>query len=107
MRVEVRAVDGAPAEAMRDYIEQRLRMTVARAGERLGRVTVRLAEHHSPHGQADWRCQVSAERLPSGAVVHREVVGPRLLATIDAASERLWCALHGVSRKRCPATSIA
>jgi len=106
MRVEVRAVDGALAEAMRDYIEQRLRMTVARAGERLGRVTVRLAEHHSPHGQADWRCQVSAERLPSGAVVHREVVGPRLLATIDAASERLWCALHGVSHKRCPATSI-
>ena len=50
MRVEVRAVDGALAEAMRDYIEQRLRMTVARAGERLGRVTVQLAEHHSSRG---------------------------------------------------------
>ena len=107
MRVEVRAADGALAEAMRDYIEQRLRMTVSRAGEQLGRVTVRLAEHHSPRGQADWRCQVSAEHLPTGAFVRREVVGPRLLATIDAASERLWGALHRVSHKRCPVSSSA
>ena len=63
MHVEVRAVDGALAEAMRDYIEQRLRMTVVRTGERLGRVTVRLAEHHSPHGQAD----CGARSVPSAS----------------------------------------
>jgi ribosome-associated translation inhibitor RaiA len=107
VRVEVRAAEVVLAEAMRDYIEQRLSKAVARAGDRVGRVTVQLTEHHGPLGHVDWRCRVSVERLPSGAIVQREVVGPRLLATIETASERFWCALHGKRQERCSVGSRA
>lgn len=68
-------------EALRSYVERRLRFALARFGNRVGLVTVRIAAE----GPDKSRCRISADMLPFGRVTAGEH-GPDLFTAIDRAT---------------------
>ncbi len=88
MRVEVRVQNTDLGEALRGYVEHRLRFALGRFGGRVGRVMVRLSDINGPRGGVDKSCRISAEVLPSGRVMLEET-DRELYTAIDRAAERI------------------
>jgi len=86
VRIQVQAGDGVLAEAMRSYIERRLRLTLGRYVGRLLQVRLQVT---GARGRSDAGCRVGAEIFPSGRLLQHEVLDPCLFSAIDAAVERL------------------
>jgi ribosomal subunit interface protein len=89
MRLQVHGNDQALAQAMRSYIERRLRLTLGRYAGRLAHVTVRVADAAGTSPSAGCGCRISAELLPSGSQLRHEVNDPCLFSAVDAAVERM------------------
>lgn len=88
MLVEVRASNINLAEALRNYVERRLRFALGRFGDRVGRVVVRLARLNSPHGGKEKSCRLSVQMLPFGRVAVEET-DIDLHQAIDRATGRI------------------
>jgi ribosomal subunit interface protein len=87
MRLQIQGNDQALAQAMRSYIERRLRLTLGRYVGELAQVTVRVADA-AARGRPGGGCRVRAELVPSGRLVEHEVDDPCLFLAVDAAVER-------------------
>lgn len=72
------------AQALRGYIERRLRFVLGRFGGQVGEVTVRIA----PDGPGGHRCRVSAEAKPFGRVAAEET-DCDLFAAVERATGRI------------------
>ncbi len=72
------------AEALKLYVERRLHFALARFGNRVGQVTVRIGAD----GPAEHRCRISTEVLPFGRVAIEENDSD-LFAAIDRATGRI------------------
>lgn len=88
MQVELRVQNTDLADAIRTYIERRLRFSLSRFGGRVGRVTVRISDLNGPRGGMDKCCRITAELIPTGMVMLEETDGD-LYAAIDRATERV------------------
>ena len=84
MNVAIHINDADLGEAFRNYLERRLRFALARFGDRVGQVSVRL----SADGQNETRCRVITEVLPFGRIAVEESDGD-ILAAVDRATGRL------------------
>jgi len=94
MQIAVRINNADIEEAVRTYVERRLRFALARYGGRVGQVSVQVTIEK--HGEK--RCRISVEVLPFGRLAveekHRD-----LFAAIDRATGRVgW--LFGRERQR-------
>jgi ribosomal subunit interface protein len=87
MNLDVRIHKTDLAEALRDYIERRLRFALGRVGGSVERVTARVADLNGPRGGQDKRCTISAAVSPAGIVVVEETDSD-LYAAINRAAER-------------------
>ncbi len=85
--VRVRGTD--LTEAIRSYVERRLRFSLGRFASRLGRVTVRISDVNGPRGGIDKVCRISAKLADTGQVVVQETADTNLYAAIDHATERI------------------
>ena len=85
MRVQVQGNVEALAQAMRSYIERRLRLTLGRYVGRLAQVTIRIRDA----GKTGGGCYISAEIAPPGRHLQHEVDDPCLFSAVDAAVERM------------------
>ena len=88
MELEIRVKHTDLTEALRSYVERRLRFSLGRFGGRVGRVTVRISDLNGPRGGNDKCCHLSAEAVPAGWV-GVEATDANLYAAIDRATERL------------------
>ncbi len=88
MQLQIQGNDRALAQAMRSYIERRLRLTLGRYTGELAQVTIRVADP-APRGRPGGGCRVRAELVPSGRLVEHEVDDPCLFSAVDAAVERM------------------
>jgi ribosomal subunit interface protein len=89
MDVHIRIRGTDLTEAIRSYVERRLRFSLGRFASRLGRVTVRISDVNGPRGGVDKVCRISAKLTQSGQVVVQETVDANLYAAIDHATERI------------------
>jgi ribosome hibernation promoting factor len=65
MQIRMHVTDSDVSEALRAYIERRLRFALSRFGNRVGPIIVRLRSD----GPAEHYCRMSAEILPFGRVM--------------------------------------
>lgn len=86
MRIESRGIE--LSEALRSYIEHRLRLSLRRFGDKLDRVMVRLKDVNGPRGGVDKRCRVSM-RLGRHGKVRLEQTHADIYEAIRSASARL------------------
>ncbi len=84
MQISTHISDGHLAQALHLYVERRLHFVLARFGNRVGEVTVKITAD-SP---ADSRCRISTEILPFGRVAVDEC-DSSLFAAIDRATGRI------------------
>ncbi len=87
MRIDVQALGFSLTAPLLDHTRRRLRFALARAGDRIKRVEVRLGDRNGPRGGADKFCRmrVVLEHAPSVLI---EDVGADLYAVIGRAAER-------------------
>jgi ribosomal subunit interface protein len=64
MHIQMHVNDADISEALRSYVERRLRFALGRFGERVGQITVRIG----PDGRVRNHCRLSAEMVPFGQV---------------------------------------
>ena len=88
MQIDIQSQGFALTHALRDYAERRLKFAVARAGDRIRRVRVRLSDVNGPRGGIDKRCciQVMLNGL-AGVVI--EDTEANLYLAIDRAADRV------------------
>ena len=87
MRIDVQALGFSLTAPLLDHTRRRLRFALARAGDRIKRVEVRLGDTNGPRGGADKFCRmrVVLEHAPSVLI---EDIGADLYAVIGRAAER-------------------
>ena len=74
-------------DAIKDHVHKRLGYTLARGGDRIGRVVVRLSDLNGPRGGIDKRCLIEI-RLDGLSTVVVEDVQSDLYTAIDRATGR-------------------
>ena len=74
-------------DAIEDHVHKRLGFTLARGGNRIGRVVVRLSDLNGPRGGIDKRCRIEI-RLGGLPAVVVEDVQSDLYTAIDRATGR-------------------
>jgi ribosomal subunit interface protein len=89
MRLQVQGNEQALAQAMRSYIERRLRLTLGRYVTGLAQVTVRVADAGAPAGCPRGGCRIRVELLSSGRLLQHEVDDACLFSAVDTAVERM------------------
>ena len=84
MHISTQINDTHLAQALHLYVERRLHFVLARFGDRVGEVTVKI----TPDGPAGSRCRISTEVLPFGRVTveERDI---SLFTAIDRATGRM------------------
>lgn len=82
IQMDVNRADAS--EAIRSYVERRLRFALGRFGERVGYITVRIR----PDGRFGNHCRILAEMVPYGQVVV-EQADSDLFAAFDRAVGRI------------------
>jgi ribosome-associated translation inhibitor RaiA len=81
--------DHALAQAMRAYLERRLRWTLGRYVGRVSRVTIRVLDEERTAAGEGIGCRISAELLPSGRLIEHEAGAGCPFSAIDAVMDRL------------------
>jgi ribosomal subunit interface protein len=84
MHIQMHFNDADVTEALRNYVERRLRFALGRFGERVGQITVRLG----PDGRVGNHCRLTAEMLPFGQVRIDETDSD-LFTAIDRAAGKI------------------
>jgi ribosome-associated translation inhibitor RaiA len=87
MRIDIRGRGFPLTAALLDHARGRLRLALARTGDQIKRVVVRLGDSNGPRGGEDKFCkiQVVLEGSPSVLI---EDAGADLYAVIDRAADR-------------------
>ncbi len=83
MHIEVRIQNTDSAEALKGYIERRLRYALGRFGDRVGQVTVRISGNVNEH-----ECRITIELRPFGRVAVQEN-DVDLFSAVDRAAGRV------------------
>ena len=87
MRFEMQSRGFVLTDALREYTGRRLKFALARAGDRVRRVTVRLSDVNGPRGGIDKRCRIQVTMNGIAAVVIEDTEADLYLA-IDRAADR-------------------
>lgn len=87
MPIEIQARGFTLTQALRGYIERRLRFALSARYDRINRVRVRLSDINGPRGGCDKRCSIQI-MLPGQAPVLIEDTETSLYAAIDRAADR-------------------
>jgi ribosome-associated translation inhibitor RaiA len=90
MELELRISKVDLADLLRCYVERRLRFALGRFGDRVGRISVRIAGNGS-----EGQCRISTEIRPVGRVAVQETDSD-VVAAIDRATGRIG---HLVARE--------
>jgi len=95
MEIDIRCKGMDLMEALRGYLQRRMRFRFDRHPELIRKITVHLTEQNTskPHGRKI--CQINAELNPSGEIIVRETAA-ELYQAIGGGIERLGSALHGL-----------
>ena len=87
MQIDIQSRGFALTDALREYAERRLRFALARVGDRIRRVRVRLADVNGPRGGIDKACSIQVT-LNGLASVMTEDTEADLYLAIDRAAAR-------------------
>jgi len=99
MEIEIRSGEVDLLEALRAYLQRRLRFRFDRHPELIRKVTVRLTEQHAAKLGGRKQCRITAELHPSGEIFVSETAMD-LYQAIGGAIERLGSAIHGVRTRQ-------
>jgi len=88
MNIDIHAQGFAVTHALAEHVRRRLGFVLARHGDRVRRVAVRLGDENGPRGGVDKFCRIQVQLLdaPTAAI---EDVGADLYAVIDRAADRV------------------
>ena len=86
-------------EALRAYLQRRMRFRFDRHPELIRKITIRLTEQNAATSDSRRLCTMSAEAIPSGEVLVSHTARD-LYQAIGGAIERLGSALHGMSSRQ-------
>jgi ribosome-associated translation inhibitor RaiA len=86
VELEIRMVDVDHVEALRTYLQRRIRFALGRVSRSIRRVTVRVAD--GTPGGLGVEVRITLDLLPAGRIVLIEQA-PELHAAIDSAVDRL------------------
>jgi ribosome hibernation promoting factor len=75
------------SDALREYIERKLKLALDRFDHRLDRVQVRLEDVNGPRGGMDKNCRLHVSGRPSWRI-HVEGAGTTFYDAVDAATAR-------------------
>jgi len=81
MQIRTNVNDADASDAIRSYIERRLRFALGRFGQRVGHITVRI----SPDGPSANHCRIRAEMVPLGQIIVEETDSD-LFTAVDRAA---------------------
>jgi len=84
MQIRFNVDDADASDAVRSYVERRLRFALGRFGQRVGHITVRI----KPDGPAGNQCRIRAEVVPFGQVI-AEQTDSDLFAAVDQAAGKI------------------
>lgn len=87
MHIEIQARDFQLTEALRDYVERRLRFALSARDDAIMRVQVRLSDVNGPRGGKDKCCHVQVLLPGLGSVVIEDTESD-LYVAIDRAADR-------------------
>ena len=95
MELDIRCNGMDLVEALRAYLQRRMRFRFDRHPELIRKITVRLTEQNTSKSRARKLCQINAELNPSGEILVRETAAD-LYQAIGGGIERLGSAVHGL-----------
>ena len=95
MEIDIRCNGMDLMEALRAYLQRRMRFRFDRHPELIRKITVRLIEQNTSRSHGRKLCQINAELNPSGEILVRETAAD-LYQAIGGGIERLGSALHGM-----------
>lgn len=95
MEIDIRCNNVDLMEALRAYLQRRMRFRFDRHPESIRKITVRLTEQNTSKAHGRKLCQINAELNPSGEILVRETATD-LYQAIGGGIERLGSALHGL-----------
>ncbi|MGF1546596.1 MAG: HPF/RaiA family ribosome-associated protein [Thiotrichales bacterium] len=87
MHIDIQATSLTLTEALQNHIDRRMRMILARVGQRITRVIVRLSDVNGPKGGCDKVCKIEIRLSGLPDVVIEDVQADLYLA-IDRAAAR-------------------
>ncbi len=88
MEVELRIQDSNAQDAVKNYVNRRIRFAMGRFASRVGRVVVRTYDTNGARGGVDQCCHIGAELVRAGKIVV-EQTDADLFTAIDRACDRL------------------
>ena len=88
MNVDIHGQGFAVTQALADYVRRRLGFVLARHGDRILRVSVRVGDENGPRGGVDKFCRIQVHLLDA-PVAAIEDIGADLYAVIDRAADRV------------------
>ena len=88
MQIDIQTHGFSLTGPLRDYTERRLRFALARAADRVRRITVRFFDINGPRGGIDKRCRIQVMLNGLGGVVIEDTETNLYLA-IDRATDRI------------------
>jgi ribosomal subunit interface protein len=95
MEIDIRSNGVDLMEALRAYLQRRMRFRFDRHPELIRKITMRLTEQNTSKAHGRKLCQINAELNPSGEILVRETATD-LYRAIGGGIERLGSALHGL-----------
>lgn len=88
MKIDIRTHRVELTEALRAYVERRLRFALGRFGERIAAVTVTIQDLNGPRGGVDKQCRITAT-LASAGHLRVEVLDAEITPAVDQAAGRI------------------
>lgn len=88
MNVDIHGQGFAVTQALADHVRRRLGFVLARHGDRILRVSVRVGDENGPRGGIDKFCRIQVHLLDA-PVAAIEDVGADLYTVIDRAADRV------------------
>lgn len=88
MEMDIKRQNLFPAPAVIERIERRLCFALSRFADRIGRVTVRVADINGPRGGVDKQCRIVVKLRPGGEVVIEDTASD-LETAIDRGADRV------------------
>jgi ribosomal subunit interface protein len=95
MEIDIRCNGMDLMEALRAYLQRRMRFRFDRHPELIRKITVRLTKQNTSKSHGGKLCQINAELNPAGEILVRETAAD-LYQAIGGGIERLGSALNGL-----------
>lgn len=102
VRVSIRARGVRLPDALRSYIERRVRFATDRFASRLGEIQVHLSDLNGPHGGVDKVCVIAADLPHEGRIVIEERQSGLLIAIYRATRRLAFTLSRQLNRRKAP-----